>query len=188
MSTDIAIKTPSSLFPSESECPHCGRRFRKAKTNQKFCSQSCGASARIYVLRPIEERLETKTLKLPSGCWEWIGAKDCHGYGRIGTSKSKVALAHRVSFERWRNVIPPGMVIDHLCRNPSCINPDHLDVVTQKTNVRRGLVATVIVCRNGHLLAADNVRYLRRGDRVCKTCAKSARDRMASNKMEKQYA
>ncbi len=68
-----------------------------------------------------------------SGCWFWLGALS-RGYGSL-----KNARAHRVAYEMTIGPIPEGLVIDHLCRVTSCVNPDHLEAVTQAENVRRGL-------------------------------------------------
>ena len=72
-----------------------------------------------------------------TGCWEWTGAMR-GGYGVLHQGGASVA-AHRVIYERYRGSISPGLDIDHLCRNPSCVNPDHLEPVTRAENVRRGL-------------------------------------------------
>lgn len=73
-----------------------------------------------------------------TGCWIWGGPVINSGYGQVRYSGKK-ALAHRASYESARGTIPNGMVIDHLCRVRLCVNPDHLEVVTQSANVRRGL-------------------------------------------------
>ena len=75
-----------------------------------------------------------------TGCWNWHGAVTPHGYGRIGLNgKGKAPVpAHRAYYMRERGPIPVGMSLDHLCRNPRCVNPAHLEVVTQRENVRRG--------------------------------------------------
>lgn len=69
------------------------------------------------------------------GCWEWTGAKTAAGYGQFTRRKE---YAHRHAYEDLVGPIPEGLVIDHLCRNPSCVNPDHLEPVTQRENIRRG--------------------------------------------------
>ena len=74
-------------------------------------------------------------------CWIWLKAKQRLGYGifanrsRIGTSR----LAHRESYIRAYGSIPDGLELDHLCRQPSCIRPDHLEAVTHAENLRRGI-------------------------------------------------
>jgi hypothetical protein len=71
-------------------------------------------------------------------CVLWHGSKTRDGYGVLPGSDGKVAYAHRVSYERVRGPIPEGLVLDHLCGNPSCIAIDHLEAVTFAENCRRG--------------------------------------------------
>lgn len=75
-----------------------------------------------------------------TGCWNWIGDKDALGYGRLRERGSKRRLlAHRVSWESVNGRVPEGLELDHLCRNPPCVNPDHLEAVTHLVNMRRAL-------------------------------------------------
>jgi hypothetical protein len=71
-----------------------------------------------------------------SGCWLWLGSLRS-GYGRFSLN-GKTCEAHRVSYEHLVGPIPQGMMIDHLCRTRCCINPDHLEPVTNAENIRRG--------------------------------------------------
>lgn len=71
-------------------------------------------------------------------CWIWKGVTDPLGYGRISKGAAGSALAHRESYVQSGRSIPPGASLDHLCRNPSCVNPDHLDPVTHRENILRG--------------------------------------------------
>src|SRR3990167_11482908 len=71
-------------------------------------------------------------------CWNWIGTKDSSGYGRFRFFY-KTILAHRFSYELFVGEIPTGLVIDHLCRNTSCVNPAHLEPVSIYENCRRGI-------------------------------------------------
>ena len=72
-----------------------------------------------------------------NGCWIWQGYSDKDGYGTIGI-KNKVKKAHRVYYEKYIGPIPEGLQLDHLCRNPSCVNPKHLEPVSAAENTRRG--------------------------------------------------
>ena len=112
----------------------------------------------------IEQKFWANVKKNGQGkCWIWLGGKSC-GYGHISLG-NKVILAHRFAYELLREPIPEGMFIDHLCRNPSCVNPDHLEVVTNKENILRGInvMATnskVTHCPQGHPYDLFNTYYL----------------------------
>ena len=73
-----------------------------------------------------------------TGCWNWHGAINAQGYGYVDDG-GRIRRAHILYYERERGPVPVGMEIDHLCRNPACVNPAHLEAVTHLTNVRRGL-------------------------------------------------
>jgi hypothetical protein len=108
-----------------------------------------------------------------AGCWEWTGYISKSGYGRVSIH-SKYYAAHRISYEIRNGPIPDGLVIDHLCRNTRCVNPDHLEAVTQKINVLRGISnaaerAAMTHCAKGHPI--DGVRFSHgRIARVCRVC------------------
>jgi hypothetical protein len=74
-----------------------------------------------------------------SGCWLWIGAGTKHGgYGAYWDKNNrKQHVAHRLVYIIQRGPIKSGLHLDHLCCNPSCVNPDHLEPVTLEENVRR---------------------------------------------------
>jgi len=89
-------------------------------------------------------------------CWLWEGSKDKLGYGRLFwmNGSKKIQLAHRVSYLLTKGFEPKN-VLDHLCRNPSCVRPDHLEDVTQKENILRGqslqaINARKTLCFRGH--------------------------------------
>lgn len=72
-----------------------------------------------------------------NGCWNWQAFKDRDGYGEFRFSTEKHKKAHRYSYEIHKDEIPAGLVIDHLCKNPSCTNPEHLEAVTNQVNSER---------------------------------------------------
>ena len=72
-----------------------------------------------------------------SGCWLWQGAINNRGYGQIRI-RGRLWLAHRAHYERAHGPIPAGLVLDHLCRVHACVNPAHLEAVTDTQNKRRG--------------------------------------------------
>jgi hypothetical protein len=107
-----------------------------------------------------------------SGCWEWQGYVNRSGYGQF-----RGKYAHRGSYEMFRGPIPQGLEIDHLCRNRKCVNPAHLEAVTQKENQLRGFSvsgnnARKTHCLNGHPLVSANVSSWTT-DRRCKTCLRA---------------
>jgi len=90
-------------------------------------------------------------------CWHWIGATGDTGYGRFNTGVSgghRAVYSHRYAWERLRGPIPVGLVLDHLCGNRLCVNPDHLEPVTMYENTRRGN-------RHRPSIAVDQVDELR---------------------------
>lgn len=108
-------------------------------------------------------------------CWLWTAAKDRRGYGYFGIAKGHVQLAHRFAWENQRGLIPEGLVIDHLCRNTSCVNPDHLEPVTQRVNVQRGNAVLPHVprthCkRGGHMYTPETTYVAPGGKRTCRIC------------------
>ena len=70
-------------------------------------------------------------------CWQWTGSHNKGGYGNLKVA-GQAQIAHRLSYEHFIGPIPEGKQLDHLCRNPACVNPEHLEVVSNAENTRRG--------------------------------------------------
>lgn len=68
-----------------------------------------------------------------AACWIWTAGKS-EGYGMFKTEENKMRGAHRLSYEMHCGPIPAGSLIDHICRNRDCVNPQHLRTVTTKQN------------------------------------------------------
>lgn len=86
--------------------------------------------------KPLLEGLPYK-IDEQTGCWIWQRYKDRKGYG-IMRKNDFLLKAHRYFYEKYKKQIPKGLQLDHLCRNTSCVNPDHLEPVTNAENCRRG--------------------------------------------------
>jgi hypothetical protein len=119
-------------------------------------------------------------------CWPWLGQTNRAGYGAIVSAghNGKKLQAHRVAYELLVGPIPEGLVIDHLCRNPSCVNPAHMEPVTNADNTIRGMGST---CKRGHPLDGwARAGRGRAGKRYCKRC-KAAANRRARERADADH-
>src|SRR4051794_29354457 len=87
-------------------------------------------------------------VEVSDGCWLWLSGLNQYGYGRFSVAR-RMCLAHRYSYELNVGPIPEGLVLDHLCRTPRCVRPDHLEPVTQAVNLERGLRPRGVAHWNG---------------------------------------
>lgn len=132
------------------------------------------APRRGHIFKPLSERLEERSIPEPnSGCFLWIGYHNGEGYGKLSVGKSGSIYAHRFAYEQANGPIPEGMQLDHLCRTPSCVNPDHLEPVTNRENTLRGRSSALkpkrVTCKHGHDLRLT--AYVdTRGQQKCREC------------------
>lgn len=127
---------------------------------------------------PMLERYEVNDV---TGCWLWLGYTDKNGYARLNSEN-----AHRVFYVKHVGPVPAGFDVDHLCKRRNCVNPAHLEAVSEQENLDR-VTRTVSyqgrnfdICREGHPLTGDNLRVSPRSDRespkrVCRACERMKR-------------
>lgn len=178
-----------TIEPHTKLCTHCRAPYARGRTEslgrwavRQFCTYRCHGAARNAAgswprSKPLSERV-SYTVNDATGCWEWQKARDPDGYGRIGVN-GKIRFAHRVVFEliTGRQLVP-GLSLDHLCRNPSCVNPAHLEEVSHRANMLRGATvgaanARKTHCLRGHPFDAENTVVSHRASgptRVCRAC------------------
>lgn len=123
----------------------------------------------------LPNRIENKIERITeSGCWIWTGCLNNKGYGQFHHNK-KTTYVHRFVFEVLRFTIPDDLCIDHLCRVRCCVNPYHMEPVTNKENILRGesghaINARKTHCYRGHEFTPANTYIRKMGERECRKC------------------
>jgi hypothetical protein len=117
------------------------------------------------------ERFMAKVEKHDNGCWIWTASLQGGNYGSFHLTHTVSRGAHRVAYEHFVGPVPEGLVLDHLCRVRHCVNPEHLEPVTQRENQRRGICGVLTThCKRGHEFTPENT-YRHKGSRKCRRCA-----------------
>src|SRR5262245_5795537 len=133
--------------------------------------------------KPSTARFLEKTQRQENGCLFWTGCRTKLGYGRFNVcDPARVGLAYRWWWEQANGLVPEGLELDHLCRNPPCVEPTHLEAVTHKTNLLRGegvsaKHARKTHCDFGHLYDESNTYRRKNGSRECRVCQKRRNDK-----------
>jgi hypothetical protein len=155
-------------------CEECGSGYMVEKgrvASSRFCSLKCKAGFRHRI-----------AIDGATGCWNWTGTN--RGEGQYGCMRRRhpdtgEVSAHRHVYALHKGEIPEGLFLDHLCKNRRCVNPDHLEPVTNQENVIRGdkvqAARAATHCANGHEWTARNT-YLHptQKSRVCRQCTRDA--------------
>ncbi|MEU7377616.1 HNH endonuclease signature motif containing protein [Streptomyces albidoflavus] len=120
---------------------------------------------------PLHRLLDKTAFDTDTGCWQWTASRTPGGYGSVrmpGIANN----AHRALYSLMVGPLPPNLHLDHLCRNRLCVNPDHLEPVSQAENNRRAGAARTH-CKYGHEYTPDNT-YRRKGrGRECRECLRT---------------
>ncbi len=124
---------------------------------------------------PVEQRFWEKVEKTKT-CWNWTSAFNQKGYG-VFNLNGKAVKAHRFAYELLKSKIPKGLTLDHICRNRGCVNPNHLECLTHKENILKGIGLSAINarkthCDSGHPLTGKNL-YFKSGRRFCRECRRN---------------
>lgn len=119
---------------------------------------------------------------MSGSCWTWTAWIDHHGYGRLYFGRRNTEMAHRLSYQWAKGPIPEGLTIDHICRNRSCVRPDHLRAITRVENVMCGVGAAAnnkrkTTCKRGHPFNAfkGSGKRIQRYCTICKGITERAR-------------
>lgn len=107
-------------------------------------------------------------------CWEWTASLNAYGYGQFYDGET-MRLAHSFIYRSLVGDYPGDL--DHLCRNRRCVNPDHLEPVTRRENIRRGASHVAVQmrqtgCGKGHSYNDVNTYVDGRGKRICRPCVR----------------
>ena len=143
----------------------------------------------------LPDRFWSKVRIADSGCWEWTASRFHTGYGQYKGALS--AAAHREAYLTLVGPVPEPLVMDHLCRVRHCVNPAHLEPVTQQVNILRGDLPAVNVsrsntetCRNGlHPWTEENIKInVTSGRKQCEPCLAESYRRAAERRRAKRKA
>lgn len=109
-------------------------------------------------------------------CWVWKFSTDTGGYARFSVD-GRLTSVHQWAYAEYVGPVPPGLELDHLCRNRRCANPGHLEPVTRRVNLMRGDTPAAANlakthCVNGHEFTERNTRWKAQGTSVTRVCRK----------------
>lgn len=128
-------------------------------------------------------RFRSKVLIGDDGHWHWTGSLRKNGYGQFRLSTEKNGYAHRAAYKLYVGPIPEGMTVDHTCELKSCVNPDHLQLLSWEDNHRKW-AESVTHCQRGHEFTPENTIITSQGRRACKTCWRANQKKWQENNIE----
>ena len=163
---------------AEKICGHCSVPYlRRNMGRGRYCSKRCFFGS---IQAALWDRIMPRIVPSAStGCWNWVGQLNCNGYGQC-CSGGKLKRAHRVVYEGFLGPIPPGLILDHLCRNRRCCNPWHLEPVTHRENNLRARRTHCPRCGSAYSPEEDKQR--------CWPCRRAARSAWLQRRREARLA
>jgi hypothetical protein len=140
-------------------------------------------------MHPLYPRIQERILLGQGSCWLWTGTITNGGYGQF-YYRGKREYAHRVVYGLLRGPIPDGMECDHLCRVRRCVNPRHIELVTRRENILRGLGPSAAHAVKERCPKCDGeYRQLSRGrGRRCQRCEVVAAGERHKRRMREDLA
>jgi len=160
--------------------------FDDATANAYHADELADRATRAYTRRPgsrtpgrpprpaIERFMGFVSPEPNTGCWLWLSGHDADGYAQFfeGRGPGFEQRAHRFAYKHFVGPIPDGLVLDHLCRNRGCVNPKHLEPVTNRENILRGHnpLRDRTHCLAGHPFDEANTYRPKEGGRKCRRC------------------
>lgn len=134
--------------------------------------------------RPAIDRFVEKVYVNEKNCWIWMSSHNPKtGRGTFRNENKKMVSAYKWSYEYFNGKVPSGLTLDHLCRNPRCVRPSHLEPVTHQENMRRIPRVLRMKCRRGHDLEGENI-VIRGKYRRCRICDRIVSARSRQRKRE----
>lgn len=166
------------------KCPKCNKLI--PTKNREYCSRSC------YKSDEIGRFFDKVYIEDEQACWLWLGHKNILGYGKL-SYKGKIKQAHRVIFEIIGQPIKYNLVVDHMCKNTSCVNPSHLREVTFKQNIFENSNSPAYTrkvsthCERGHKWTDDNIYWAKgKNGVIYRHCRKCTLSRQAKYREQKR--
>lgn len=161
-------------------CIPCQNEYNRQYNLKRTLAKCHPATLEAFKAAPLNRlrRFAPKVL-VTETCWHWTGNRHPNsGYARVWFDKHDDRLAHRVAYEWAKGPIPNRLTLDHLCRVRHCVNPAHLEPVTNAENVLRGMSpaaqnARKTCCKDGHEFSPENTKIMRNGSRRCRICSRA---------------